>query len=315
MTRSANYKAKSLYIGAMEPKKLESYLDLYHAAARPALYSAPWWLDATCGGGGWDTVFQYDDAGSMIAALPYGHTRIRGLSAVITPPFTQWVSALQKNAEQQPDLPYLLSKLPRASIMDLSIKPDGSQPLITTALKYSYIIPTDVHPDQIRSGYNEGLRRNIRQAEKEYLINSSDDIKVFLSLCQQSYSAQKLNPPKWLDRVVPDIFKELISRKCGNLTIAGWKGKPIAGILTAWDQDTCYYLAGGRTSDNEGASAHALLLDQAIHSARVRGLSFDFEGSMHPGIANFFQSFGAIPMAYWNMRRYHGLGRLWALIQ
>lgn len=315
MTRSANYKDKSLYIGAMEPKKLESYLTLYHAVGRPVLYSAPWWLDATCGTGGWDAVFQYDDSGAAISALPYGQHRIRGLSAVITPPFTQWVSALQKNADQPPDIEYLFSKLPRASIMDLSIKPDSAQPLIAAALKYSYIIPADVPPDQIRSGYNEGLRRNIRQAEKEYQISSSDDIEVFLSLCQQSYSAQKLNPPKWLDRVVSDVFKELISRECGNLTIASYKDKPIAGIMTARDQDTCYYLAGGRISDDEGASAHALLLDQAVYSARLAELSFDFEGSMHPGIANFFHSFGAIPMAYWNMRKYHGLGRLWALLQ
>jgi len=92
------------------------------------------------------------------------------------------------------------------------------------------------------------------------------------------------------------------------------QGVAIAGILTGWDSKTSYYLAGGRNGDDQGASAHALLLDHVIHEAQTRGLAFDFEGSMNPGIANFFQSFGAKPESYLQIRKFRGMGKLWSLL-
>jgi hypothetical protein len=287
----------------------------------PLLYTSPWWLDATCGAGGWDTGIGYNAERKPVAALPYHFTRIRGLSALITPPFTQWVSLLSQDNVVEPitQSMALLSELPKTAILDLSLRPDADPPIsnhfFPVALKYSYIIPSTTTPEKIRSGYNEGLRRNIKQAEKGYTVEQSTDIASFLSLCKQSYQQQKVKVPSWLDRVVPAVFNGLLSHQCGMLTIAKANGQIIAGVLTAWDSRTSYYLAGGRIADDHGASAHALLLDNAIHAAIKRDTLFDFEGSMHPGIANFFQSFGAVPQSYWNIRRFRGAGRLWSLLQ
>jgi len=283
------------------------------------LYAAPWWLDATCGVGGWDAGIGYNAERKPIAALPYRLTRIRGLTALTTPPFTQWVSLLSQDNIAEPSSMALLSELPQTAILDLSLRPDADLPfrdsLFPVALKYSYIIPSNTSRDQIRSGYNEGLRRNIKQAEKKYVVEASSDIVGFLSLCRQSYQQQRMKVPSWLDQVVPAVFTGLSSHGCGMLTIAKAQGKTIAGVLTAWDSKTSYYLAGGRTADDQGASGHAFLLDHAIHAACDRGTLFDFEGSMHPGIANFFQSFGAVPQSYWHIRKFRGAGRVWSLLQ
>ena len=302
----------------MESDFVRAYYDLFASCREPLLYSNPWWLDATCGEKGWDAVVSYDEQGKPCAALPYHHSRIRGLTAVTTPPFTQWVSLITSGIHTLPLSQALLAQLPVTSILDLSVKPDselhfqdGSFPV---ALKYSFVIPLHTGIGDHRSGYNEGLRRNIRQAEKNYVIESSDDISGFLSLCRQSYQQQKMQPPPWLDSVISAVFKGLKHHQRGMLTIALSQGKTIAGVLTAWDHSTSYYLAGGRTADEQGASAHALLLDSAISASRERGTIFDFEGSMHPGIANFFQSFGAVPTSYWHIRKYRGAGKLWSIL-
>ena len=88
---------------------------------------------------------------------------------------------------------------------------------------------------------------------------------------------------------------------------------PVAGIMTGWDATTAYYLLGGR-NETGGASAHAYLLDDAVSHAVAHERKFDFEGSMHPGIANFFQSFGAKPAPYIRIRKYKGLGKLWSYL-
>ena len=282
------------------------------------LYTAPWWLDATCGEGGWDAIVRRDREGLPLAALAYYHTQIRGLSALVTPPFTQWISMLGGVDPHFHLSLALLAQLPKSSILDISLRPDTELAVPDSAfpitLKYSFVIAPIENNEDYRKGYNEGLRRNIRQAEKQYSVETSKDIDVFLSLCRQSYEQQKMKPPPWLDIVVPRVFAALTSHHCGLLTLASSNGRTIAGVLTAWDHTTSYYLGGGRTADEQGASAHALLLDHAIQASHDRGTVFDFEGSMHPGIANFFQSFGAVPKSYWHIRKYRGAGRLWSLL-
>lgn len=301
----------------MQSAAVQSYHELFASTQGAPLYAAPWWLDATCGRDGWDAVIVTDTPGHPTAGLPYHHTRIRGIPALITPPFTQWVAPLLSQGQERSHILSLLSALPRAAILDLCLKADTDLHLVESglplALKYSYVVPVAASTDQLRAGYSEGLRRNLRQAEKIYSTAESADIPGFLSLCQQSYAQQKIRPPHWLNTVVPAVFEGLQTHQCGNLVMAFSQDKPIAGILTARDQTTSYYLAGGRTGDEQGASAHALLLDQAIRAAHDQGTAFDFEGSMHPGIANFFQSFGAIPISYWHLRKFRGAGRLWSL--
>jgi hypothetical protein len=301
----------------MQSAAVRSYHRLFEAGEKALLYAAPWWLDATCGPDGWDAVIRKGEDDTVIAALPYHKTTIRGLSAVITPPLTQWVSLISSPDDQGISHQSLLPDLPKSAILDLSIKPDTEllyqNANLPVVLKYSFIIPGMESMDVVRGRYNEGLRRNLRQAEKNYSLQESDDIAGFLALCEQTYLQRKMKPPHWLNHVVPDVYQQLIKHQCGSITIAKAGDKVIAGILTAWDTHSGYYLAGGRTADDQGASAHALLLDHAVQSAQSRGIAFDFEGSMHPGIANFFQSFGGVPVSYWQVRKYAGLGRIWAL--
>ncbi|MDZ4747276.1 MAG: GNAT family N-acetyltransferase [Saprospiraceae bacterium] len=302
----------------MESNPVSAYHTLFASIKEPLLYTAPWWLDATCGHGGWGAIVRRDIQGLPVAALPYHHTRIRGLSALVTPPFTQWISLLGGGEPHVQLSLALMAELPKSSILDLSLRPDTffriPESAFPITLKYSFVIAPGVNNEDHRKGYNEGLRRNIRQAEKQYVVETSEDIAGFLSLCRQSYEQRKMKPPPWLDTVVPRVHSALSSHHCGTLTLATSNGKPIAGVLTAWDHSTTYYLAGGRTADEQGASAHALLLDHAIRVSHDRGTVFDFEGSMHPGIANFFQSFGAVPAAYWHIRKYQGVGKLWSLL-
>jgi hypothetical protein len=302
----------------VESSAVSAYHTLFASVREPLLYTAPWWLDATCGHEGWDAVIRRDNDGLPLAALPYHRTSIRGLSAVVTPPFTQWISLLG-GGEPNVELSLaLMAELPKSSILDLSLRPDTTlripESVFPITLRYSFIIAPSANQEDHRKGYNEGLRRNIRQAEKQYTVETSKDIAVFLALCRQSYEQQKMKPPPWLDIVVPRVHSALTSYQCGTLTLASSNGKTIAGVLTAWDHSTSYYLAGGRTADEQGASAHALLLDHAIRASYDRGTVFDFEGSMHPGIANFFQSFGAVPSAYWHIRKYRGAGKWWSLL-
>lgn len=293
------------------------YKDFYAGCGHPVLYAAPWWLDAVCGKENWDAVPLKDEEGLIKAWIPFYKTRISRLSALITPPLTQWIPLLSKESTNHLSIDTFLASLPQCSILDLSMKPGENSTLPSSGyqvnFKYSYVIPYSTTEGQFKLKYNEGLRRNLKEAAQEYIIDISNDLHTFLSLCKSSYHHRKLTPPIWLEQIVPGVAETLKKNGAGHIHMAFHHGVVLAGILTGWDAGTTYYLAGGRSGDERGASAHALLLDHAIHAAQERGQSFDFEGSMHPGIANFFQSFGGMPDSYLQIRKFRGPGRIWSL--
>jgi len=295
---------------------LRRYVEFYEASFNPPLYAAPWWLNATCRDN-WSAIEVKNQESKTIVVFPFYKTRFSNLTAVITPPLTQWLPVLKTDQSVHYSIDSFLRSLPKCAILDLTIKPEN---IFTNPdqgyrvnFKYSYVIPYHEVKENFKLKYNEGLRRNLREAEKNYTVVDSNDINKYLGLCKSSYHLRNMKPPSWLDSIVPKVVDALHQHKSGKVIMAFDKGEPIAGILTGWDGDTTYYLLGGRTGSEQGSSAHALLLDHAINEAQSRGHKFDFEGSMHSGIANFFQSFGATPERYLQIRKFTGIGKLWSL--
>ena len=295
--------------------------DLYEATLdaqqlRP-LYCEPWWLDAICGPENWHVYFFKDEHGSDIACIPYYKTKVSKLNAIITPPMTQWCGILHIKKSAFIDIRDLLHSLSPNPIVDLSIKSESeinfSNGNPSGILKYSFVIGTTSGIDQVRAKYSEGLRRNIKEAEKDYTLEESDDIKKLISLAHSSYEQRNEKAPAWFNELPLKVHDTLQKHNRGRIILAFKDHKPVAGIMTGWDSSTEYYLLGGRDTMN-GPSVHAFLLDKAILHAISSGRKFDFEGSMHPGIANFFQSFGANPEPYIQLRKYTGPGKLWAFL-
>jgi hypothetical protein len=304
----------SKYIQAVEIQSATVYSTQLASLEAPVLYAMPWWLDAVCGERGWQALIQYDGQQSAAAMMPFHPTRIRGLSAMITPPLTQWLPITRLKPDAVVSIDRLLSTLPKTQILDLTLQgADDGHFGQHGSVRYSYVLPAAPFIDLVRSRYNEGLRRNLRAANDTYHIDVSADIGLLLDLYKASHLQQGIAPPKWADNILRTVFDQLVLHQSGQLTMVYHHQKPIAGVLIGWDRHNSYYLAGGKTGGEQAASAHALLLDKAIEEAMANGRAFDFEGSMHPGIANFFQSFGASPRPYWHIRKFRGLGKLWSM--
>ena len=295
------------------------YHALYQEQDLPSLYSAPWWLDITCGKDGWDALLIREPDSNIETAIPYCSTPIKGLSAIITPPATQWVQIITGQGDDDSFRRSFLHHFPKSAIFDLSIKTSKAYVLegkdFSAMIHYSYVLSYHDVVAKMKAGYNEGLRRNLKQAEKIFEIKESDDVNTFISLCKTTYAQRSMKSPWWIEQILPAIIALLIKEEKGRLSFVSKNGNAIAAMLTGWDDGTDYYLAGGRLATDEAVSAHALLLDQAVTQAQARGNDFDFEGSMVPGIANFFQSFGGHPMPYTRIRRFKRLGVLWSMLQ
>jgi hypothetical protein len=303
----------------MSADAVREYESLYEAAGGSRLYTAPWWLGLTCGPAGWTALCHRDPQAGTRLAMPIHTCFIRGMKALVTPPLTQWVDVLAESPVASPWTEAFIAGIPRLPIMDVQVNgmPEGPFAVhrIRAALRYSYILPATPDIAAVRASYSEGLRRNLREARSAYTLDPTDDSRILLSMLRASYAQQEMSPPPGTDDLVPRVMAALLSRGQGRCLVARDGNDVLAAVLVAWDPVSTYYLAGGRTARPGGASAHAILLDHAVEEAMGRGTTFDFEGSMHPGIANFFQSFGARPEPFTRLTRFTGPGRLWALLR
>lgn len=294
-----------------------SYHLLYEAQSRPRLYAAPWWLDTVCGPSGWDAVSYRDAETGAMTALPFQRTRIRGLTAITTPPITQWVDVLSDQPELVIPIQPLLTLLPRSPILDLSFAPDREfafDPMqISLSTRYSYVLAYANPLEEMTAGYNEGLKRNLKQAVQSYAVEERKDPESLVSICLATYGPKNTKAPAWIKALLPGLVDILYKKHQGEILLVHHKSKIIAGALIGWDNGRRYYLSGGRLPGEEGASAHSLLMHHAITQAQKHAQDFDFEGSMVPGIANFFQSFGAHPLSFYQLRKFAGWGKWWSL--
>ena len=299
----------------MQASLRQEYESLFRTLPGAPLYAAPWYLDAVCPDQ-WDVYVQSAANGKIM--IPYQRTHISRMVSVITPPLCQYLPVLKSDPSLGLSMQEFIQSAGSFSILDVSFASDDvavdEATRIPSRIKYSYAISSQDYT-QARSRYNEGLRRNLKEAEGTYTVREINDVALLISLSKSSYQQRGIKYPQWIEHITPSVVRALHENVQGKVLAAFLDQKPVAAILLGWDNATSYYLMGGRLPGEGAASAHALLLDAAIRESLSAGREFDFEGSMHPGIANFFQSFGAHPVAYHHIKQLKGIGRLWGLFR
>lgn len=303
----------------MHDRSADSYREMFASSGHRGLYNDPWWLDLVCGPEGWTSLSGSDPETGQPVYLPAASLRIRGMDARVTPPLTQWVRPVGPRGIYAGLPDDLVRSMPICPVIDVQVGAQWEASAVRygfhVSTRYSYVLPANLAIGEIRAGYNEGLRRNLREATGHYSIAACEDPVVLQRLVKASHERQRQRLSPWIGAVLPRVMQAILASGRGACYSASVDDQVLAAILIARDNDTTYYLAGGHLARPGSASAHALLLDHAIeHSARQQ-TGFDFEGSMHPGIANFFQSFGARPESFLRLVRYRGLGRVWGWLR
>ena len=76
-----------------------------------------------------------------------------------------------------------------------------------------------------------------------------------------------------------------------------------AAAFVVWQNSSAYYIAGGGDPALRSSGAQSLVLWEAIKHVSQYTDTFDFEGSMLPGVERFFREFGAMQTPYFTISR------------
>lgn len=277
-----------------------------------SIFGESWWLDAASDGA-WGRV-SVTEGDSEAASFPYARrTMARGIirlgNPLLTPRLPLRIThpsdskpATRANREIA-TTEELLSCLPRHHLFVGALDYDvvNPQPWVwcgfDVQVRASQIIGDVLDTERCWSDLAGSTRRAVRKAERSVDEVSPGSVDDLWTVVTSTFERQGLDVQ--FDRAVLERLHRAASRAGqGEILTARIDGQPVASVFIVWDSRRTTYLVGGADTDKRSSGAMSLLLWESIRRASSRSESFDFEGSMLPGVARFFRTFGAQPVPY-----------------
>lgn len=166
---------------------------------------------------------------------------------------------------------------------------------------YTYRLDLNKSEEELWSNVHSSRRNRIKKLEAEGLtVNSSLEVDRIANIINTRLNSKAVSFDSTLFQ---KIISESISSNHGIAMIAEKDGQDVASSFALLHGAFAYYLFGGTSVGNSDQGA-SLSLWKLILESKSRGLSvFDFEGSMLPGIEQFFRSFGGELVPYYRIKK------------
>lgn len=297
----------------------EKYRLLCETTNNIPIFSQAWWLDAVCGETNWDVIL-IEERNQIVAAMPF----YRPLKHVISmPSYTQTMGPLlfQEStnckyttllSKRQSLYKQLIDRLPPVTsfLQNFSYTVTDWLPFYWAGFqqttRYTYVLKNIQQKETIWKNMSLNIQRNIRKARERYHISVKKGISIdeFLSVQAQTFERQHIRLKQKDIHTLRRLISICQERKQGDLW-GGYdeQGQLHAAVFIAWQNQTAWYLAGGGCPILRNSGAHSLIMWECIQYVSLFTDTFDFEGSMIPGVEQFFRVFGATQTPYFTIKK------------
>lgn len=192
----------------------------------------------------------------------------------------------------------LLAQLPPANVRAIAAQPGLKQVGLFhhagfgITMRQTFIMDlAGRSEEEISSRLHKDYRRNIRKAAQEG-VSIMDDASLLPQLYQfqRETLARKGIRLNYSFAYMQRLFE---MAKGPALYIAAKEGRLQAILWHLWDDVRAYYLVCAKDPEVKNGRVVTALIWHAIRESRAAAkISFDFEGSMDPGVEHFFRHFG-----------------------
>ena len=292
--------------------KREEYRKYCEETPGLPLFMQAWWMDAVCTGKRWE----------VIAGMPCLVRERLGMRYVVMPQETQigglWIPVKGEGLTVKGDLADEIVKALEERKLDYYYQhfPIGS-PLPEELGKRGFNIRKhttfrieDLQDlETVRKRYSENKRRQIRKAATLELVDVTPErFYAFHKACLGK-QGKEIAYSEAFFRLLNAACEAHDARKILGLQDAS--GALHAAVYLVYDKTTCYFLIPCYAPEFGNSGAGARIVDEAIRFASEKGLAFDFEGSMIPGVANHYAQFGSTPRYFYEVEKvYNPLFRI-----
>lgn len=172
-----------------------------------------------------------------------------------------------------------------------------------TVTRFNHQLDLSIDYPKIRSRYSATCKNLLnRELPLGMQINTNSQVAAQLQM------AQKFGGLGRTDRRDVLRFKTLCQRwshvsEVLSLAITSSDGRVMSGGVFLRSAHQLHYLVGWSNPEGKQHNASRHMLDHVIRMHASQPLTLDFEGSDIPGVAQFFESFGAVAHPYQLLRR------------
>jgi lipid II:glycine glycyltransferase (peptidoglycan interpeptide bridge formation enzyme) len=256
--------------------------------------------------------------GNVMARLPYFKKQRQGMTMLTTPPFVHalgpWIAPstakYAKQLSQQKELMNeLIDQLPPHDFFYQKCHYSFTNWLpfhwrgFTQTTAYTYTLPDISNTEQLWSGFQENIRREIRKAEKKVSVSVTEEIDRLYELSLMTFQRQGA-PWAYTLQQYRSFNQRCQGKNNQRIFIAtDAEEQAHAAVCIVWDDRSAHYILGGSNPDLRNSGAMSLVLWEAIQFASTVSQEFDFVGSMNESIERFFRGFGARQTPYFLLTR------------
>ena len=259
------------------------------------VYMQDWYMDVVCSAGSWSVYMLLEE--SEIHAVWLAGTKSKfGLSYAVNLPLTPYgglhivnpsVSQLELNT-------LIAAVISDHQFIEQDIHPDHSELFSgSTEAKVTYMLPLSTS-EVAWSNMKSGHRRKVRRAEEQFRVDNTD-FSSFRKLLHLSFLSKNREDPYPTAAFIE--LDKACAKHNSRIILGAYSGQgDLQGAAYFLKDDKYVYYLGGGHLDNQYSMY--LLIWSGIRMAMEQGLAFDFEGSMIPGVAQFFKGFGGCVRSY-----------------
>ena len=272
-----------------------------------------WWLNAL--GEEVERLGVIAQDGQLIGGFVLHSTKLKGVSCLANPPFTPHIGLFTKQNSSNPArivsatkellrtlveylegrsekiidirLPFTYIDLQEFYWSDFDVSP-----------RYTYRLDLDRSEEDILASMDPKTRNAIKAAESNGIeVIEASEIETNVTAILKEREA----------KVRLDLLSKLFSsveaqNRIGLLARSEHEDEALAYCIVHGGES--YYLFGGNKSSGTVGSSGSLIMWSAIKAAKSKGVkTFDFEGSMIPGVEKFFRGFGGELTTYFAIQK------------
>jgi len=294
---------------------LEKYQDAITHNGEVDIFLQPWWLDIVCGKGKWLAYVKEGHNNRIDGIWPVPlDKKYLGLQLSRQPAFTPILGMrifvpdqISKNLSQEKfknkTVAYFLSEIKKTKLSFLNqYFPQSFQKVqefkwegFKNEVYSRYYLDGIKNHDAVLNNFSGDIKANIKKAEKSFSISKSEDENHLFPFIQGNI----LDVTRF-----QSLLKESISRTKSKI-LYGYKDEQIVGgCFILLDKKKAYLLCMGVDKEHKNSGFSSLLIWEGIKFASEHLDTFDFGGSMIPGISKFMQGFSGNKLSYLRMRYY-----------
>lgn len=258
-------------------------------ATNSRIYAYSWYLDIVADD--WD-ILVLDD---YLAVMPLPTRRKYFIQYIYQPAWIQQLGVFSVEAVDENMIKSFLKVIPdKFKKISTNLNDENYLNSSFISKRDNYVLNLNTNYESLYSNYSKNRKRILKKIDKASLfINESEKHQIIFSFYRQYIFAKSGLKEKDLQNL------DLLLTKCYNLNKAvivsafTADNENLGGIVFLKDNNRFYYLVSAISNRGKDRQAMTFVVDYIIKKYASEKLVFDFEGSMIPGVASFFKSFGA----------------------